>query len=68
MTYLLAVLARVAPEVADIAARRIVAEWDAGDTMGEWVHQWSQELEAGGQLTLHGIPDADPLAKFGASQ
>lgn len=68
MTYLLAVLQRVAPDVADIAARRILAEWDAGDTMGEWVFQWGQELEDGEPLTLSGIPDADPLAQFKADQ
>lgn len=68
MTYLLAVLQRLAPDVADVAARRIVAEWDAGDTMGEWVFEWSQELEAGRPLTLAGIPDADPLAQFGTAQ
>lgn len=66
MTYLLAVLHRVAPEVADIAARRLVVEFDAGDRLGEWVFQWSQELKDGNPLTLTGIPDVDPLATFGA--
>lgn len=68
MTYLLAVLQRVAPDVADIAARRLVAEFDAGDTMGEWVFQWSQEMDSGKPLTLHGIPDVDPLAQFGPAR
>lgn len=67
MTYLLAVLQRVDPKVADIAARRLVAEFDAGDGLGEWVFQWSQELDSGRPLTLHGIPDLDPLTHFEAS-
>jgi hypothetical protein len=67
MTYLLAVLQRIAPDVADIAARRLVAEFDAGDGLGEWIFQWSQELADGKPLTLSGIPDADPLAQFGVS-
>jgi hypothetical protein len=67
MTYLLAVLQRVAPVVADIAARRLVAEFDSGDGLGEWIFQWSQELADGKPLTLYGIPDPDPLVQFGVS-
>lgn len=67
MTYLLAVLQRIAPDVADIAARRLMLEFDAGDGLGEWIFQWRQELAEGKPLTLHGIPDADPLAQFGAT-
>lgn len=67
MTYLLAVLQRIAPDVADIAARRLVAEFEAGDSMGEWIFQWSQELGSGRPLSLHGIPDPDPLAEFAAN-
>lgn len=66
MAYLLAVLQRVDPTVADVAARQLVAEFDAGDGLGEWVFQWSQELAASKPLTLPGIPDADPLTRFGA--
>lgn len=66
MAYLLAVLQRVNPSVADIAARRLVAEFEAGDGLGEWAFQWGQELDSGRPLTLHGIPDADPLAPFEA--
>ncbi|SHQ46765.1 hypothetical protein [Mycobacteroides abscessus] len=67
MTYLLAVLQRIAPDVADIAARRLVAEFEAGDSMGEWIFQWSRELGSGLPLSLHGIPDPDPLAEFAAN-
>lgn len=67
MTYLLAVLQRVAPDVADIAARRLVAEFEAGDGLGEWIFQWSREMAEGQPLTLPGIPEPDPLAQFGVS-
>lgn len=68
MAYLLAVLMRIDPKVADIAGRRLTAEFDAGDQLGEWVYQWTEELAAGKPLTLYGIPDAVPLAGFGADQ
>jgi len=64
LIYLLAVLMRVDPAVADIAARRLYLEWDAGDCLGEWVHQWAQELDSGNELTLDGIPHANPLEEF----
>lgn len=62
--YLLAVLRTINPKVADIAARDLVAQYDAGDTLGEWVWQWREEIAKGRPLTLHGIPAADPLADF----
>lgn len=65
VTYLLAVLMRVDPQAADVAARQLTRELDAGDQLGEWMFQWARELDAGEPLTLHGIPDADPLAQFG---
>jgi len=67
VTYLLAVLMRVDPQAADVAARQLTRELDAGDQLGEWMFQWARELDAGEPLTLHGIPAADPLAEFGAS-
>lgn len=62
VVYLLAVLRSIDPAVADIAARDLVGAWDCGDSLGEWVYQWGEELAAGKPLTLHGIPTADPLA------
>lgn len=59
--YLMAVLWRTNPVVADIAARMLTLAWDAGDSMGEWVYQWSKELDDDHPLTLHAIPEADPL-------
>lgn len=64
LIYLLAVVRAIDPSVADIAARDLVAQYDAGDTMGEWVYQWSEELAAGRPLTLRGIPSGDPLQAF----
>lgn len=58
--YLLAALRKVAPDVADAAARNLFSAWDSGE-LGEWVYQWGDELTAGKPLTLYGIPDADPL-------
>lgn len=59
--YLMAVLWRTNPTVADIAARMLTLAWDAGDSMGEWVYQWRKELADNHPLTLHAIPEADPL-------
>ena len=61
LIYLLAVLRAIDPKVAGIAARDLVAQYDAGDSMGEWVHQWREELAAGKPLRLRGIPSRDPL-------
>lgn len=61
--YLLAVLRKIDPAVADAAARDLVGAWDCGE-FGEWVYQWGEELAAGKPLTLHGIPTANPLADF----
>ncbi|MGA5542725.1 hypothetical protein ACPCIR_12810 [Mycobacterium sp. NPDC051198] len=64
--YLLAVLQRIDPKVADLAARDLVGNFDAGDSLGEWVWQWREEFAEGKPLSLRGIPDADPLADFTA--
>lgn len=58
--YLLAVLLRIDPQIADVAGRFLTAEFDSGDSMGEWVAQWQDELASGKQPTLPGIPPADP--------
>lgn len=60
VVYLLAALNKFSPVVADVAARNLMLAWDSGE-LGEWMYQWGQELTAGQPLTLHGIPDADPL-------
>ncbi|WP_099024353.1 hypothetical protein [Mycolicibacterium palauense] len=64
LIYLLAVLQRVAPDAADIAARHLVIQYDAGDSLGEWIYEWNSEITEGRPLTLHGIPEADPLKGF----
>jgi len=63
LIYLLAVLTRIDPKIADIAARDLVAAWEGGE-FGEWVWQWDSELANDRPLTLHGIPAAEPLADF----
>ncbi len=60
--YLLAVLRRTDPQVADIAARELVAELATDDSLGERIHQWRNELAAGQPLSLPGIPDTNQLA------
>ncbi len=62
LIYLLAVVREIDPTVADIAARDLVAAFDAGDSLGEWVWQWRNELAEGQPLTLRGIPAHDPLS------
>lgn len=54
--YLLAVLHTLDPMVADIAARDLMGQWEAGDSLGEWVWQWRDELAKSKPLTLPGIP------------
>lgn len=61
--YLLAVLRKIDPAVADAAAWDLIGAWDCGE-FGEWVYQWGEELAAGTPLTLHGIPSSNPLADF----
>lgn len=64
LIYLLAVLRASAPDIADVAARNLVVQYDCGDSLGEWVYQWREELAAGKSPTLHGIPDSNPLSEF----
>lgn len=65
LIYLLAVLRRVNPEAADRAASDLVAEFESGDGVAEWIGQWRQELAQGKPLTLHGFP-AVPFVDGGA--
>lgn len=62
LIYLLAVIREIDPTVADIATRDLVAAFDAGDSLGERVWQWRNELAEGQPLTLRGIPAYDPLS------
>ena len=50
--HLLAALRETAPEQADKVAASLADAWDAGDSLGVWVHQWSVELDNGQPLTL----------------
>lgn len=52
MTYLLAVLRQQSPEVADAAAEFLAGQWESGDSLGEWMYQWREELAGGGRLSL----------------
>lgn len=62
LIYLLAVVREIDPTVADVAARDLVAAFDAGDSFDERVWQWRNELAEGQPLTLRGIPAHDPLS------
>ncbi|WP_353107905.1 hypothetical protein [Gordonia sp. (in: high G+C Gram-positive bacteria)] len=57
MTYALAVLHRLDPRTADRVADHLVLEWDAGDSLGEWMWQWRTELDEGKPLSLRGYPE-----------
>lgn len=56
LAYLLAALHRVDPEVSESAAASLADAWEYGDSIGEWVWQWREELDEGKPLTLYGIP------------
>ncbi|WP_461666647.1 hypothetical protein [Gordonia sputi] len=58
---MLATLTRVDQSVADGAARVYVAECENGDDMGEWIHQWRNEIHEGQPLTLLDLPAAFPI-------
>lgn len=60
LAYLLAALRRVAPEVADHATAFLAEQWDYGDSLGEFVWEWHQELEAGEPLKLPAVPSPEP--------
>jgi hypothetical protein len=50
--YLLAALRHLDRAVADRAAHFLAEMWDAGDSLGEWIYEWRQQLDAGKPLTL----------------
>lgn len=58
--YLMAVLRHLAPEDADAVAAALADQWDAGDSLGEWVYQWRQELDAGEPLTMPFVIAGEP--------
>ncbi|MGI6797794.1 hypothetical protein [Gordonia sihwensis] len=58
LVYTLAVLHRINTTAADSVARELVAQWEYGDTLGERMWQWRNELENGTPLTLRGYPEA----------
>lgn len=60
MAYLLAALRRVVPEVADHATAFLAAQWDGGDSLGEWVWEWRQQVEKGEPLRLPAVPSPEP--------
>ena len=59
VAYLLAVLHRIDPDAADVAARNLVAEWDAGDAMGERACEWRDALAKGEPLALLDFPSIE---------
>jgi hypothetical protein len=59
--YLLACVRHLAPEQADSAAAALADEWDAGDSLGEWIYQWREELDAGKPLTLFFADDGESI-------
>lgn len=61
---MLAALTRVDQSVADGAARVYVAECENGDSMGEWIHQWRNEIRSGQPLTLHDVPAVFPVQQM----
>lgn len=50
--YLLGAVRHFAPDDADRVAADLALAWEAGDSLGEWVYQWRQELDAGRPLTI----------------
>lgn len=50
--YLLGVLRAANPKLADEAAEFLAEQWDAGDSLGEWMYVWQQQLAAGQPLDL----------------
>lgn len=60
LVYLLAALRRVAPETANHAAAWLAGQWASGDSIGEWVWQWRDEIEKGEPLKLPAVPSPGP--------
>lgn len=59
LIYLLGAVRHFAPDDADKVAAELADAWEAGDSLGEWVYQWRQELEAGQPLTIPLVGDSD---------
>jgi hypothetical protein len=64
LAYLLLVVHRLDPQVADSAAAFLADSWQAGETTGELAWQWHQDLLAGKTPELPGVPQLGEL--FGA--
>src|ERR1051326_6585984 len=60
MAYLLAALRRVAPDVADHATAFLAEQGAVGDSIGELVCQWQDELRKGEPLRLPAVPSPEP--------
>lgn len=57
LALLLLTLHRDNPALADSVAAGLADAWDAGDSLGEWVYEWRQQLADGRPVTLPGVPD-----------
>ncbi|WP_043736181.1 hypothetical protein [Nocardia asiatica] len=67
LVYLLEVLRREAPEIADRAATHLVRAWEHADEFSSWLHDWAHQHAAGQPLSLLGalpaLPAADPAVQ-----
>lgn len=61
LVYLLLVLNRVDPEVADSAAGFLADAWHTGDAVDEWAWEWQQALAKGEVPVLRGVPELGEL-------
>ncbi len=61
LAYLLMVLRRIDPQVADSASAFLADAWDAGDSVGEWSWEWHQALIKGETPDLPGVPQLGEL-------
>lgn len=58
--WLLAVLMRLDPDIADQAARALVSSWEDGGTPDEHIYEWRNDIANNRQLTLYGITFPTP--------
>lgn len=56
--YMLAVARHLDPVRADRAAAFLAEMWDAGDSLGEWVFEWREQVADGKPLSLF-LDDAE---------
>lgn len=61
LAYLLLVLRRVDPQVADSASAFLADCWEAGDSTGEWAWEWHQSLLKNAEPELPGVPTLGEL-------